>query len=91
LSRAQVIVLERLSLADLERLAQRAEQEMGSPLPLTGEARERLLEMADGDGRAALNLIEQVMAWRVTGKLDTDQLSQRLMRNTTSPATNITT
>ncbi len=80
LSRAQVIVLERLSLADLERLAQRAEQEMGSPLPLTGEARERLLEMADGDGRAALNLIEQVMAWRVTGKLDTDQLSQRLMR-----------
>ena len=80
LSRAQVIVLERLSLADLERLAQRAEQEMGSPLPLTGEARERLLEMADGDGRTALNLIEQVMAWRVTGKLDTDQLSQRLMR-----------
>ena len=80
LSRAQVIVLERLSLADLELLAQRAEQELGRPMPLTGQARERLLEMADGDGRAALNLIEQVMAWKVTGKLDTDQLSQRLMR-----------
>ena len=85
LSRAQVIVLERLSLADLELLAQRAEQELGRPLPLTGEARERLLEMADGDGRAALNLIEQVMAWKVPakesgGKLNTEQLSQRLMR-----------
>ncbi|WP_017999583.1 replication-associated recombination protein A [Paracoccus sp. N5] len=80
LSRAQVIVLERLSLADLERLAQRAEQELGRPLPLTAEARDRLLEMADGDGRAALNLIEQVMAWKITGKLDPGQLSQRLMR-----------
>ncbi|MDT1060431.1 replication-associated recombination protein A [Paracoccus sp. CPCC 101403] len=80
LSRAQVIVLERLSLADLERLAQRAEQELGRALPLAAEARDRLLEMADGDGRAALNLIEQVMAWKVAGKLDTDQLSQRLMR-----------
>ncbi len=62
LSRAQVLVLERLSLADLERLAQRAEKELGRALPLTGPAREALLEMADGDGRALLNLIEQVMA-----------------------------
>ena len=80
LSRAQVIVLERLSLADLERLAQRAERELGRPLPLTGEARERLLEMADGDGRAALNLIEQVASWKAAEKLDPDQLSRRLMR-----------
>lgn len=80
LSRAQVMVLERLSLADLELLAQRAEQELKRPLPLSAEARERLLDMADGDGRTALNLIEQVMAWKVTGKLDPAQLSQRLMR-----------
>ncbi|WP_103259163.1 replication-associated recombination protein A [Tabrizicola aquatica] len=80
LSRAQVIVLERLSLADLERLAQRAEQELGRALPLKGEAREAMLEMADGDGRALLNLIEQVAAWKVDGPLKRDQLSQRLMR-----------
>lgn len=80
LSRAQVLVLERLSLKDLERLAQRAEKELGRNLPLTGEAREALLEMADGDGRALLNLIEQVTAWKVDGKLDTDGLSTRLMR-----------
>lgn len=80
LSRSQVIVLERLSLADLERLAQRAEKELGRALPLKGEAREAMLEMADGDGRALLNLIEQVAAWKVDQNLTRDQLSQRLMR-----------
>jgi putative ATPase len=80
LSRAQVLVLTRLSLADLERLAQRAEKELGRALPLSGDAREALLEMADGDGRALLNLIEQVAAWRVDGRLDATQLGARLMR-----------
>ena len=80
LSRAQVIVLERLDLADLERLAQRAEKDLGRALPLKGEAREALLEMADGDGRALLNLIEQVAAWKVDASLDRDQLATRLMR-----------
>ncbi|MBC7163629.1 MAG: replication-associated recombination protein A [Roseovarius sp.] len=80
LSRAQVLVLERLSLADLERLAQRAERELGRALPLDGPAREALLEMADGDGRALLNLIEQVVAWRVEGRLDKGALAARLMK-----------
>lgn len=80
LSRAQVLVLERLPLADLELLAQRAEKELGKALPLNGPAREALLEMADGDGRALLNLIEQICAWNVEGKLDPPALSQRLMR-----------
>jgi len=80
LSRAQVIVLGRLTLTDLERLAQRAEAALGRALPLTAEAREALLEMADGDGRAALNLIEQVAGWKVSGKLDTGALTTRLSR-----------
>ncbi len=80
LSRSQVLVLNRLSLADLERLAQRAEKELDRALPLTGEAREAMLEMADGDGRALLNLIEQVMAWKGDKKLDVEALSTRLMR-----------
>ncbi|WP_461308092.1 replication-associated recombination protein A [Albidovulum sp.] len=80
LSRAQVIVLERLSLADLERLAQRAERELGAALPLTPEARDRLLEMADGDGRALLNLIEQIAAWKLAAPLDPAALATRLMR-----------
>ena len=80
LSRAQVLVLTRLDLADLERLAQRAEKELGKGLPLDGPAREALLEMADGDGRALLNLVEQVAAWPDTDKLNTATLSARLMR-----------
>ncbi|MCP3969735.1 MAG: replication-associated recombination protein A [Rhodobacteraceae bacterium] len=80
LSRAQVLVLERLGLADLELLAQRAEHELGRALPLGGEARESLLEMADGDGRALLNLIEQIAAWKTQGKLDRDGLATRLQK-----------
>ena len=83
LSRSQVLVLERLDLAHLELMAQRAEQELNRELPIDGPARESLLEMADGDGRALLNLIEQVTAWKVDKKLTTDALSQRLMRRAT--------
>ncbi|QFT82153.1 Replication-associated recombination protein A [Roseovarius sp. THAF27] len=80
LSRSQVLVLERLTLAELERLAQRAEKELDRALPLDGAAREGLLEMADGDGRALLNLIEQVAAWKTDKKLDTNALTARLMK-----------
>ncbi len=80
LSRAQVFILKRLDLKDLELLAQRAEKELGKPLPLDGPAREALLEMADGDGRALLNLIEQVAAWKTDAKLTTDDLTKRLMK-----------
>jgi putative ATPase len=83
LSRAQVIVLERLNATDLEHLAQRAEMELGRALPLTGEAREALIEMADGDGRAMLNLIEQVAAWKLDKPMGRDALAMRLMRRAT--------
>ena len=80
LSRSQVLILNRLELSDLEHLAQRAEQDLGRALPLDGPAREALLTMADGDGRALLNLIEQVMAWKNPGRVTTDQLTSRLMK-----------
>ena len=80
LSRSQVLVLERLTLAELELLTQRAEKELDRKLPLTGEAREAMQEMADGDGRALLNLVEQVAAWKTDGKLDPQALGARLMR-----------
>lgn len=83
LSRAQVLVLERLTLADLERLAQRAEKDLGKALPLKPEARANLLEMADGDGRALLNLIEQIAGWDIAEKLDPTALGKRLMRRAT--------
>ena len=80
LSRAQVMVLERLATEDLELLAQRAETEAGRELPLEADARRSLLEMADGDGRSLLNLIEQVMAWKREQPINQATLSTRLMK-----------
>ncbi|GGE36620.1 replication-associated recombination protein A [Actibacterium pelagium] len=80
LSRSQVLVLNRLNPVALELMLQRAEKELGKALPLTGEAREALIEMADGDGRAALNLVEQVAAWKTEKSLTVDELSTRLMK-----------
>ncbi|MFL1464182.1 replication-associated recombination protein A [Roseococcus sp. DSY-14] len=62
LSRCQVLVLKRLDEAAMEALLARAEALEGRPLPLTAGARALLGAMADGDGRYALNLAEQVLA-----------------------------
>jgi putative ATPase len=83
LSRAQVIILDRLGQMDLERLLHRAESELGQTLPLAQDAREALIGMADGDGRALLNLVEQVLSWVVDVPLDAGTLSRRLMRRAT--------
>lgn len=62
LSRARVLVFRALDDAAIGKLLSRAEALEGRPLPLDPDAREALLRMADGDGRAALTLIEEV--WR---------------------------
>jgi putative ATPase len=80
LSRAQVMVLTRLTHEDLAQLTERAERELDKTLPLTDMARFALYEMADGDGRTLLNLIEQIAAWKVETPLDPEQLGKRLMR-----------
>ena len=55
-----MLVFHRLDDPALEKLLQRAEQEEGRALPLDAEARETLKAMADGDGRTALNMVEEV-------------------------------
>ena len=56
LSRAQVMVLERLSNAALDQILQRVETHIEARLPLEAAARTALLAMADGDGRYLLNM-----------------------------------
>ena len=63
LSRGLVLVFHRLDDAALEKLLQQAEQEEGRALPLDAEAREALKAMADGDGRTALNMVDEVFGW----------------------------
>ena len=62
LSRARVLVFKPLDAAAIEQLLMRAETIEGKKLLLDADARASLIRMADGDGRAALTLAEEV--WR---------------------------
>jgi putative ATPase len=67
LSRARVMTFRALDEEAIGKLLARAEAAEGRPLPLTEDARAALVRMADGDGRAALTLAEEI--WRA-GKPD---------------------
>ncbi|TDR94463.1 replication-associated recombination protein A [Enterovirga rhinocerotis] len=62
LSRARVMTFRALDEEAIGKLLVRAEEAEAKALPLDGEARASLARMADGDGRAALTLAEEV--WR---------------------------
>ena len=62
LSRARVMTFQSLSADAIEQMLARAETLEARALPLDAEARTALIRMADGDGRAALTLAEEV--WR---------------------------
>src|SRR5215467_1545602 len=66
LSRARVLVFHSLDTTAIEKLLGRAEGIENRSLPLDAEGREALKRMADGDGRAALTLAEEV--WRAARK-----------------------
>tara|TARA_R110002074_G_scaffold196291_1_gene363076 strand:+ start:1713 stop:3017 length:1305 start_codon:yes stop_codon:yes gene_type:complete len=80
LSRAQVMVLNRLDDAALELLLTRAEEHKSRKLPLDNDARATLRAMADGDGRYALNLAEEVYALGLEEPLDTAGLITAIQR-----------
>lgn len=61
LSRSRVVTLNRHDADSLSALLARAENLLGSALPLDADARQLLLAMADGDGRAVLTLAEEAM------------------------------
>ena len=80
LSRCQVFVLNRLDDAALEKLIARAEEVEGRALPLDADARAALRAMADGDGRFALNLAEELFALELDEALDTARLAATVQR-----------
>ncbi len=80
LSRCQVLVLRRLDDAALETLLARAEV-LTRALPLTPDGRQSLRAMADGDGRALLNMVEQILALPAPpAPLEPAQLAELLAR-----------
>ena len=82
LSRAQVLVLNRLDDAALEELLARAEADLGRALPLDEAARVALKAMADGDGRFLYNLVEDLdLTTPADGeRLDTAALARIVQR-----------
>ncbi|QAY75865.1 replication-associated recombination protein A [Sphingosinicella sp. BN140058] len=80
LSRAQVLILNRLDAQALGQLLDRAEALIGRPLPLTPEARDALVATADGDGRFLLNQAETLFSIQLDAPLDPAALSALLQR-----------
>ena len=69
LSRASVYVLKSLDEAEMGTLFDRARERALADLAFDGDARARLIGLADGDARRLLNLLEQVRNAAHTAKL----------------------
>ena len=80
LSRMQVVVLQRLDMPALMLLLERAEAHIGRGIPVTQEAREALVAMADGDGRALLNFCEILFGYRGKDALDNQGLTKYIQK-----------
>jgi putative ATPase len=82
LSRARVLVLNRLDEVALSALVARAEVFEKRKLPVNDKARTALIAMADGDGRYLLNLAEQIFASVAEGAapLDEDSLAKSIQK-----------
>ncbi len=80
LSRAQVLILNRLDATALRILLERAESYGGQSLPLTPEARDALIASADGDGRFLLNQAETLFSVGLEKPMDPAGLADFLHR-----------
>ncbi len=80
LSRAQVLILNRLDSSALGQLVEKAERLEEQSLPLTAEAREALIASADGDGRFLLNQAETLFSLDIKEPLDSAKLAKILHR-----------
>jgi putative ATPase len=80
LSRAQVLVLNRLDEQALGKLLDRAEALEGRKLLLTDEARIALISSSDGDGRFLLNQAETLFAILLEAPLDPQAMAALLHR-----------
>lgn len=81
LSRAHVMVFKSLDEDSIRKLLKRAEMVEERKLPLDEEAFESLIRMADGDGRSALTLAEDVWRAAADGEIfDSEKLQEVVQR-----------
>ncbi|HEY1078712.1 MAG TPA: replication-associated recombination protein A, partial [Bdellovibrio sp.] len=87
LSRCRVVVFERLSESDLEKIVQRAETHYKKPLAdaLTAPAIKNLLEYSDGDARRLINSLEILYNFTKDAdpseRLDVNDMRELLQQN----------
>lgn len=82
LSRSNVLTFRRLDDEALEALLARSETHVGRSLLLDNEARDALKNMADGDGRALIGMVEDVFAAQQddSDPLNVEALSELVQR-----------
>ena len=80
LSRLRVFTLEPLDQEALGKLLRRVEEHLGRSLPLTSDARHALLNMADGDGRYLVGLVETLIDSSRSEVIDQQDLAELLQK-----------
>ncbi|MCY4195725.1 MAG: replication-associated recombination protein A [Rhodobacteraceae bacterium] len=84
LSRMQVLPLHHLTESDLDALLCRAEKRLNCQLPVTAAGRVQLIQLADGDGRALINLAEQIWLEAPDKEFNAAQVAATVARRSTS-------
>ncbi|MDG1154192.1 MAG: replication-associated recombination protein A [Alphaproteobacteria bacterium] len=80
LSRTQVFTLNKLTPVDMEKLLLRAENLMKKTVPLDEDARKKLCEISDGDGRYFLNMVDMLMGINIDKQMNSEQLLNIVQR-----------
>jgi len=78
LSRSNVIILERLNAEDLRKIFDRVIGFLDNPPIFSDEAISVIIHLSDGDGRALVNLLEQVSLWERSGTVSKQDLLTKL-------------
>ena len=80
LSRCHILTMDRLSDQSLEKIITNIETKFKTEFLVSLEARKKIVEMADGDARSLINLVEQIINWKLEYELDLDTLITRLSK-----------
>lgn len=83
LSRCKVVEFNRLTKNDLMNILERAEFFSNKSLKLTQEAKEKLCEISDGDGRYLVNRVEELLEVNTKNLIDTNEMLELLPKRST--------
>ncbi len=76
LSRSRVVTLNSLNEKALEKIIQRVESYLNKKIPLTNEARQKLIELSCGDARYLINACEELLSYKLHNVISIDDLLQ---------------